>query len=215
MNEKELKEMIIEIGNLLVEEELTSGTGGNISGRLPGADWFYITPSGIPYSEITNEDFVKINLQGKIIEGNRRPSIEHNMHLKIFQNRDDINAVVHTHSFYAKTVAVVRKDIPPIMDIIALMFGGPIEVTKYGRPGSIKLAENVSEKLRVKNGVIIANHGAIGIGKDFKQALKYCNIIEEASKVFLFANILGNPIPLTEEEIQEDLEFFKNHYGQK
>ena len=214
MNQEQLQREIIKIGNDLIKKGLTSGTGGNISGRLPGEDWFYISPSGIPYADIKAEDLVKISLNGEIIGGKRKPSIEYNMHLKIFQQRDDVYAVVHTHSFYAKAVAAVRRDIPPILDIIAIKFGGPIEVTEYARPGSLKLAENTSQKLQHKNGVLVANHGAIGVGQDFEQAMEYCDLIEESAKLVLFAKMLGNPVPLTREEIEDNLDFFCNNYGQ-
>jgi len=214
MNEKKLKKMIINIGNKLIEMGFISGTEGNISGRLESQDWFFITPSGIAYSQTKPEDLLGIDLKGNKISGDKKASIEYNMHLKIFQKRKDVNVIIHTHSFYAKTVACVRKNIPPLLDNIAIMFGGPIEVAEYARPGSLKLAENVADKLTNKNATLIANHGAIAVGKDFEEAMEYCNLIEDAAKVMIFANIIGKPVPLTNKQIEEDLNFFNSQYGQ-
>ncbi|HHU82472.1 MAG TPA: class II aldolase/adducin family protein [Firmicutes bacterium] len=214
MKEKELREIIVEIGNQLLERRLTSGTGGNVSGRLEGQDWFLITPSGIPYPEITPEDLVRLDLNGKQVGGTYKPSIEKNMHLKIFQQRDDINIIIHTHSLYAQAVACTRKAIPPILDAVAIMFGGPIAVAEYARPGSPELAENVAAKLVKENGCLIANHGAIAAGKDYAEAMEYCELIESAAQVFLFSQIIGNPVALTPEEIKANLDFFNSQYGQ-
>lgn len=214
MNIEKLENKIIETGNILIEEGLTSGTGGNISGKLPDKDWFYISPSGIPYSKIKPKDLVKIKFNGEII-GDKRPSIEHNLHKKIFEARNNVNAIVHTHSFYAKAVASLRKEIPPLTDSLAITFKGSIEVTEYARSGSIELANNVSKILANKNGVLVANHGAIGVGKNFDEALKHCNMIEEAAKLFIYASSVDDPIPLNEKEVNDVNNFIKKHYGQK
>lgn len=214
MKEKELREMIVKIGNQLIELGLTSGTSGNVSGRLEGRDWFLITPSGIPYPEIAPEDLVGIDLSGKQISGRYKPSIEKNMHLKVFQHRDDINVIIHTHSLYAQAAACTRKDIPPILDTVAIMFGGPIEVTEYARPGSAELADNVAVKLVKKNGCLIANHGAIAVGKDYDEAMEYCELIENSAQVLIFSQVIGVPVPLTTEEVEANLDFFRTQYGQ-
>lgn len=215
MDELELKGQIIEVGLTLINTGLVEGTGGNISARLPGAQWFYITPSGMPYHEIEPDDLVKVDLQGKIIEGKRKPSIEKDLHLGIYQEREEINGVVHTHSLYSSAVAACRRNIPPFLDSIVAAFGGPIEVADYARPGSRELAENARSKLAVKNGVLLANHGAIGIGCTLAKALETAQLIEKAAKTFIFASVLGGPIPLSSAEIADELNFLAKNYGQK
>lgn len=215
MDEKQLQEKIIQIGNDLIAQGLTEGTGGNISGRLPGMDWFYMSPSGIPYADIKPEDLVKINIKGEIIGGTRKPSIEHNLHLKVFQNREDVNAVVHTHSTFASAMATLRKDIPPILDSMVATFGGPLRVADYAIMGSMELAENVSKVLKTDNGALVANHGAIAIGETFDQAMGRCHLIEKISQIMLLANGAGTPVAISEENIEKALKFLKNNYGQK
>lgn len=214
MSKEELQQMIINIGNQIIEMGLTSGTEGNVSGRLEHQDWFFVTPSGIPYAEVSPEDLVGINLRGERISGNKKPSIEHNMHLKVFQQRSDVNVIIHTHSLYAQSVACVRKSIPPLSDTIAIMFGGAIEVAKYARPGSLELAQHVADKLTTKNACLIANHGAIAVGKDYEEAMEYCLLVERAAKIMIFSSIVGTPVPLTDEQINENLSFFSSQYGQ-
>lgn len=215
MNERQLQEKIIQIGNDLIAQGLTEGTGGNISGRLPGADWIYISPSGIPYAEIKPEDLVKIDLKGEIIGGTRKPSIEYNLHLKVFQNRPEVNGVIHTHSTYASAWATLHREIPPILDSMVASFGGPLRVAKYATMGSMELAENVNEILKMDNGALLANHGAIAVGTDLDQAMRRCHLIEKVSQIMLFASCAGTPVAISEENIKKALAFLRANYGQK
>ncbi len=130
MTKDQIKQEIIRYGNMLIEKGLCTGTGGNISVRLPENNGFMITPSGILYSEIVPDDIVTMDFEGNIIEGSRTPSIERNMHRAIFNARPDVNAIVHTHQNFASAIAATRQDFPPILDAFVAVFGGGLKCAK-------------------------------------------------------------------------------------
>ncbi|MFZ5754512.1 MAG: class II aldolase/adducin family protein, partial [Bacillota bacterium] len=119
MNWRVYKEELIHTGKELVDLGLVAATWGNISIRLPKNQGVLITPSGMDYYNINPEDLVVLDLQGKVLEGERKPSSEKLLHLTIYRHRPDVQAVVHTHSPYATAYAVVRKPIPALVEDLA------------------------------------------------------------------------------------------------
>ena len=112
------RELIVDYGKKLITEKLTTGTGGNISIYLPEEETMLISPSGIPYFETEPEDIVLMDLHGNVLEGNRKPSSEYDLHSIFYANRPDVRSVVHTHSEYATTFACLQQEIEPLHYII-------------------------------------------------------------------------------------------------
>jgi len=209
-----LKKEIIKYGNLLIEKGLVTGTGGNISVRV-GKELMMVTPSGMAYDQLISEDLVMLDLEGNIVEGKRKPSIEVNMHRAILKARSDVNAVIHTHSVYATAIAVTRQDFPPVIDAMAIVFGGGVKTAGYARVGTQELAANVVEALGNKPAALLANHGAVGVGKSLAGALDICELLEASAKSYIYASMIGKPVILAEDLIKAEQEDMDTRYGQK
>jgi len=215
MTKDQIKQEIIRYGNMLIEKGLCTGTGGNISVRLPENDGFMITPSGIPYPAITPEDIVTMDFEGNIIDGKRTPSIERNMHRAIFNARPDVNAIVHTHQNLASAIAATRQDFPPILDAFVAVFGGGLKCAKYASIGTEDLARNVVEGLGKRNGVLLANHGALCTGPNLEMAFGNCEFLEASAITYCFANIIGKPVVLGQDVVDKEAADLAKRYGQR
>ena len=109
---KELAQQVVDYGVKMLRAGFVTGTGGNISIRVPGEDAFLISPSGMPYEQINVDDIVMIDMDGNVIGGKRKPSVEQNMHRLILKNRPEFNAVIHTHSCYTAAYSSLRRPMP-------------------------------------------------------------------------------------------------------
>lgn len=214
MVKDELKKEIVHYGNMLIEKGLVTGTGGNLSVRLPENDGFMITPSGIPYSEMIPDDIVTMDFNGNVVEGKRVPSIERGMHRAIFNARPDVDAVIHTHQKYASAIAATRQDMEPILDPFVAVFGGGLKTSRYASIGTEELARNVVEALGGRNGVLIANHGALCTGKTLEMAFANCEFLEASAITYCFAHIIGKPVVLDEDTCEREARYLSMRYGQ-
>ena len=192
-----------------------SGSSGNISIRLKGEDKFLITPSGIPYELLKPEQMVVVDKNGNLLPGSEhKPSVETILHLKVYEARDDVNAVIHTHSIYSSVLAVLRKPLPPILEELAIYTGGTIEVAEYAPSGSKELADNVVKALKNKSAVFLANHGNLCVGKDLLEAFNICALVERCSQIYLEALKVGEIHPIPHKHLQKALSIYeKKHLG--
>lgn len=209
------KKFIVDCGMKMLNSGLTVETWGNISVRDPETGLFYVTPSGMPYDIITPEDVVVMDKDLNIVEGNRKPTIESGMHIGIMNVRPDVNAVIHTHPVDSQIFACLHMDIPPIIDEAAQLLGGTVKCARYALPGSPELAENVIEALGDGAACLMANHGAVGVGKDMDTAFRVCTVLEMTAKIYHAALTIGKPEPIDEEKVQFMKDFVANHYGQR
>ncbi|MHB8169989.1 MAG: class II aldolase/adducin family protein [Thermincolia bacterium] len=209
------KSQLIEAGCRIVKSNLVMGTWGNISLRLPGQERVIITPSGMDYLTLQIEDLVVVDLDGQVQEGQRKPSSELPLHLAMYRARADIGAVVHTHSVYASACAVARKPVPAIVEDMVQLIGGGIDIAPYALPGTSQLAQGAVQAMGEKNAVLLANHGAVAVGKDLAKALNTVFMIEKSARIFVHASSLGQPIVLEEKDVEIMREGYRNTYGQK
>jgi len=208
-----LKENIIEAALYIQKTGLVRGTSGNVSAR--DGNNFLITPSGMAYSKLNPSDIAEIDLEGEVISGNRKPSIEKDLHRLIYKSRKDIGAVVHVHSIYATAVAAARRSLPVVTDNLAAFFGSEIPCAAYGRSGSLELAQNVCEAFQNGYGVLMSNHGALCVGQTIDEALARCEVLEESAKIFVLAQSLGGAVSLTKDEAECQFLSISKNYGQK
>ena len=193
---------------------LTAGTFGNISIRED--DLVAITPSGVDYEKMDKKDVVVVNLDdGKVVEGDLKPSSELKMHLAIYKKRSDLNAIVHTHSPYASAFAVLGQEIPVVLAETGSVVGGQVPVTPYCRPGSESLGLEAVKGLKERTGVLLKNHGVVAVGSDIEKAFMTAQIIEESARIYQLAAAMGKPQTLPQEEIKILREQFIQGYGQK
>lgn len=207
-------EEIIEIGHTLFQEGLVVGTTGNISIRTQDSGCILITPSGVPYPDLHPEDLVLVDEKGQPLSGKLRPSSEVLLHTAIYRNRQDVNGIIHTHSPYASVFAVNRREIPPALDEVAQMIGGSVPVAEYAPPGTRELAEFAVSALRDRQAVLLANHGMVGVGRNLREAMVVCKVVEKAAQVYLLAKLSGNPYIFSDEEVKELRRRFIKGYGQ-
>lgn len=206
---------VIQAGIAIINAGLVEGTWGNISARTPDGEWLAITPSGRSYSTLQPSDIVILDLQGQVKDGKYEPSSELPLHLAIYQRRRETMAVVHTHSPYATTCAVTRRRIPPIVEDMAQVVGGAVDVASYALPGTADLAEKAVQALGEKYAVLLANHGLIGIGQTLAEAVTVCKLVEKAAKMFIWAHLLGGPCILAKEDVSFLHEQYLKHYRLK
>ena len=213
MRLKEERNEIVRFGEKLVSSKLTTGTGGNLSLFNRKEGLIAISPSGIDYLEMRPEDIVLLNIDGEIAEGSRRPSSELNFHTMLYQKRKDINAIIHTHSVYATTIACLNWEIPAVHYLVGFS-GNKVPVAPYATFGTKELAENISKTIGNYNAVLLANHGLITIGVDLSSTFYIAEEIELVAQIYYQSRCIGKPAILSDKEMVKVIKKFKA-YGQK
>lgn len=208
----EIRAGIIKIGRTLLDKGLVAGTWGNISARVPKSEMIAVTPSGRNYRDLEESNIVLTDLDGKVVDGNLKPSSELAMHLAIYKARSDVMAIIHTHSIFASSCAVANKSIPPIIEDLVQLVGGSVDVAKYALPGTIELANNVVKALASKGAALLANHGAVCCGGNLQEALLSSELVERAAQMFIYANQLGGAKLLSKEDVKLMHDFYLEHY---
>lgn len=194
----------------MLSSGLTTGSGGNISVRPSGADCVLVSPSGVPYAQMTEEDLVLVDLQGNTLIGHRPPTSELAMHLAVYAARPDCGAVVHTHSPYASTFACLREEIPAVHYLIGFA-GKKVPVAEYATYGTVQLARNAVEALGAGNAVLLANHGLLAVGNDLERAYTVAEEVELVARIHYQARAIGTPVLLGDEEMQRIIEKFRDY----
>ncbi len=211
------KKQIVDMSLRLYNEHLIVGTWGNLSLRtsFQGKEYFVVTPSGMEYETTTIDDILVVDSEGTIVNGKRKPTSELKMHLKIYESRKEINAIIHTHSTCATACAVVGLGIPMIVEDMIQHIGGNIKIAKYALPGTDELAENVCEAIEERKAVLLKNHGALGIGENLIAAYKSCVLTEKSAQIYIYAKNLGHINLISTEDAKLMMDYYKNQYGQK
>lgn len=209
-----LSQQIIEVGWRLVEAHLTDERSGNISVRCPDGQTVLITPSGREYRLLMEDDLVCLDLKTGAAKGKWKPSSEWRLHLATYAARPDVNAVIHHHATWASAVAVARRTIPVLIDEAADI--GPIPTAPYRPSASAELAEVVANELtRGTNAVLLANHGAIAVGRGLAEALRRAVEVERLAKIYIGAEVLGGAHALDDDEIARSQEFFRTYRAEE
>jgi L-fuculose-phosphate aldolase len=214
---KSEKKAVIEAAQEMAKKGLVVGTAGNVSLRLKdpgGRELLAITPSGRYYDSLKVDDIVVVDFEGQRVEGELKASIETVMHTEVYKARKKINAVVHAHPAFCSVIAVAGLDIPPLIDEQVIYIGGEIKVAQYALPGTPELAKNAVSALGPRNAVILANHGALSVGRDMREALTICELAEEMAKIYIHALGLGKVQPLPAEVVELEKAFFASIYGE-
>lgn len=217
MNREKAKLMQIEVCSTakdMYHSGLVAGTWGNISARID-EEYMVITPTGMDYERLYAEEMVIVNMNTLEYEGKLKPSIEAVVHAAIYKDRPEVNGIMHTHSTYALTVATARKPIPPICDDQVQILGGDVRLAAYTMPGTKEMAEAVVGALKERAGALIANHGAITVGRTLSEAYVGSQVLEKAAMVYINCQSIGGPVEISQEDIDFFRDFFLNKYGQR
>lgn len=186
-------------------------SAGNISARISD-ELAAITPSSRSYDMMKPEDICIITLDGKLIEGEFKPSSETPLHTAIYREMPQVSGVVHTHSIYAMTFAASDKGIPILgVEALAARSNGNIPVARYVSPGSSQAGEVAMEVFRANPGLqalLLRNHGLLAIGSDVESAWQTAYKLETAAQVAYQAYQLGKLVELTPDQIKEIYEIY-------
>ena len=210
---REERELIVEIGKQMSSSGLCPGTSGNQSIYNPELGLMAIKPSGIGYMETTPEDIVVMDLESHIVDGKRKPSSEWDMHTEFYKNKPSCRAIVHTHSRFCTTFAVLGKPIEAVHYVLADANCYEIPCAPYRRFGTPELANEAVKACGDGDAVLLANHGIIVCGKNLKSAFGLAETLEYVAELQYLSMCIGKPNVLSHEQMAEVFEAFKS-YGQ-
>ena len=215
-----VREDVAKLHGELVRYGLVVWTGGNVSGRVPGADLFVIKPSGVSYDDLAAENMILCDLDGNVVPGTpgseRSPSSDTAAHAYVYRNMPDVGGVVHTHSTYATAWAVRGESIPCVLTMMSDEFGGSIPVGPFALIGDDSIGQGIVETLKNSNSpaVLMQNHGPFTIGSSAKDAVKAAVMVEDVARTVHLAREAGPLIPIPQDAIDRLYDRYQNVYGQ-
>lgn len=212
MDHTSLREAVIAAARSLNKHRLGVGTAGNVSARIKQG--YLITPTGMDYEALAPTDIVSMDMHGNRAEGDLKPSSEWRFHQDIYAARMDTNAIVHTHSPCATALSCTRQDLPAFHYMVAGAGGSSIRCAAYATFGTQALSDHALAALTGRRACLLANHGVIALGDDVESAFKMAQLVEELARQYLFSRMAGTPILLDEDEMNINLEKFRD-YGKQ
>ncbi|MCS7104249.1 MAG: class II aldolase/adducin family protein [Thermofilaceae archaeon] len=204
----ELRRQIVRAFKIMERKGLNYGYSGNVSARV-GEGVFIVTPSGKRKAALRPEELLVVDWEGNLIEGDGKPSVELPLHLAVYRNRKDVSAVIHAHPIYATVLSILRIDLEPVVEELALYVGGEVKVADYAPSGTEQLAENAVKTLADRNAVILANHGVLACGKNMDEALNVLECVERTAHSYVLARILGEPTKVPREVVEWEVKIYK------
>jgi L-ribulose-5-phosphate 4-epimerase len=209
-----LKVELVALNQELPRNNLVAWTSGNVSARDGASGLVVIKPSGVRYEHLRAEHMVVLDLQGRVVEGNLKPSSDTSSHLYIYRERPDVGGVVHTHSRYATAFAALGKPIPCVLTSMADEFGGPIPCGGFALIGGEQIGKVVIESMGSSPAVLLKNHGVFSIGPTAEAAVKAAVMTEDAAATVWLASQLGKPQEIPVADIARLHERYTKDYGQ-
>ncbi len=198
---------------MLEKYNLVAYTSGNVSVRI--GNHVIIKPSGVAYSHLKPQDFVVIDLDGNIVEGEKKPSVDTATHLFLYKNLDWVRSVIHTHSTFATTWAILEREIPVLCTAHADVFGEKIPITEYAPVGSEAIGKAAIKVMGQSGTVLLRKHGVLVAGISIDDALKKAIFLEEVARASYYAILAENAAPLSEEEVKRLYQQYHTKYGQR
>lgn len=203
VNEYEIKKQICEIGKRIYDRGMVAANDGNISVKINDNE-FLCTPTGVSKGFMTPDYICRVDKEGKVLEANGsfKPSSEIKMHMRVYQQRPDVNSVVHAHPIYATSFAIAGIPLTqPIMPeaVIAL---GCVPIAEYGTPSTNEIPDAVEKYLPYFDAVLLANHGALSFSDSLLAAYHKMESLEFYAQLLFNAKQLGGPKELSQEQVQ-------------
>ncbi len=210
---EEDKKAIIEAALEIKHYGLIQLSGGNVSVRQPNGD-IVVTPSGMPYEPMKPEDVLVLDKTGKVIEGTLRPSVDTIALVYIYDHLPEVNAIIHTHQPYATAAGLIGDTLPACCTTLCNVTLGEVSVAPYSNPASLNMGIQTVDYLNGKRAVILKHHGVVTVGGTLKEALYAAIYMEDSAKCYLAAKSAGEVAMMTDDEVYQAVEVFKD-YGQK
>lgn len=205
-----LKKELLQVAKEAERSGLCRHKSGNFSIRDKKSNLVVVTPAGVDRNELIHEQICVVDMEANVIErlGDMKPTSELLMHLQIYKTREDVNVVVHTHSKFATSFAVLKKPIPSIVyecSVLGLK-EGIIPVADYGTPGTTALSNSIIEPIQKADVVLLENHGVVTVDRNSKEALLKANYVEELAEIYYRALMMNGgkePNTVSLDEIQK------------
>jgi len=212
----ELRREVCALHEQLTRYQLVVWTAGNVSARVPGQDLLVIKPSGVAYDDLTPENMVVCDLDGRVVEGEHAPSSDTEAQAYVYRHLPEVGGVVHTHSTYATAWASRGEAIPCVLTMVADEFGGDIPVGPFALIGDDSIGRGVVETLRASRSkaVLMQNHGPFTVGRDARAAVKAAVLLEDVARTVHVARQLGDPLPIAQHHVDALFDRYQNVYGQ-
>jgi L-fuculose-phosphate aldolase len=210
MNEEvdEVKAELLATAKQLLRTGLVEGTSGNLSARLPNGN-VVMSPSSLDYEEMQIEDLVVLDLDGKLLEGERPPTTEKALHLSCLRMHSDVGAVIHSHAMFASMFAITHQPIPCVIEEFDIYVGGEVPVAEYQLTGSDELGDEVARHVENRGAVLMANHGLLTVGRNAKDAMKVAQLVERTAQIVWGARALGDVVPLPDDTMKRFAPIYK------
>jgi len=211
ISEDEIKNEIVRISKVLYDRQLITALGGNISGRVPGSNEFWITPSQVFKGALKPDDLVKLNLEGELIEGIYKPSMEWVFHAAIYKVRPDVNGIVHAHNPMVLGLTLAGKDLKTTITDETVLVLRKIEKVPFKLPGTKELADEVAKAAATgARALILENHGVIALGTNLLEAEAVVELLEAVATIEFVCYALGKE---PKEVPPEEIEVAKRYWG--
>lgn len=211
---EELKELICKLNLELPRRGLVAWTSGNVSGRDAQTGYVAVKPSGVLYEDLTPDKILIVDLEGKVAEGEMKPSVDTATHLYVYQHMAEVNGIVHTHSNYATAFAALGRPIPVCLTATADEFGCRIPCGGYAPIGGEEIGKEIVKSIGNSRAILMKNHGVFTVGADPVSAVKAAVMVEDQAKTVFLAMLLGTPQEIPPEEVQRLHERYVQKYGQ-
>jgi ribulose-5-phosphate 4-epimerase/fuculose-1-phosphate aldolase len=207
-------EHLVRLAREMVVLGLVTGTAGNLSVRLEDGT-VLVTPSGVDYATLRADQLVPVGLDGQSLGADLKPSVDTMTHVAIYRARDDVRAVIHTHSLYAAAFSALHRPIPALLTEPAGFLGGAVRVMDYLPPASPELGYQMADGIGQDRAVLMPNHGVMAVGETPLKAFHAAVAVEESAHVAFLAEQLGTPFPVPDGEVERMNTFIHHRYGQR
>ncbi len=214
---RQVRQEVSDLHAHLPRNQLVVWTAGNVSARVPGHDLLVIKPSGVSYEDLSPDAMVVTDLEGNLVEGDRRPSSDTAAHAYVYKHMPTVGGVVHTHSTYATAWSARGEAIPCVLTMMADEFGGEIPIGPFALIGDDSIGRGIVDTLRASRStaVLMRSHGVFTIGKTAEEAVKAAVLCEEVARTVHIARQLGEPLPIPQSDIDSLYDRYQNVYGQR
>ncbi len=211
----ELRAEVCTANRELPKNGLVVWTAGNVSAIVRTAGHVIIKPSGVLFDDLTPESMVVVDLEGKVVEGKLKPSVDLGVHLYVYRHRPDVGGICHTHSPYATSFALLGQPIPVALTPIAHLLGRDVPCSRYARPADDDTGQAIVETAAGGMAVLVNRHGPFTLAAGAMDSVKIAAQIEESARTVHYAMMRGAVTPLPPEELKRSYDFYHSNYGQK
>lgn len=212
---EELRRTVCAMNLELPKWGLVTWTSGNVSGRDSDTGYVVIKPSGVRYENLTPQSMVVVDLEGQVIEGPLKPSVDTATHLYVYRHRSDVAGIVHTHSAYATSFAALGQSIPVYLTAMGDEFGTEIPIGNYCEIGGEHIGEEIVRVIGTSPAALIKSHGVFTIGPDPESAVKAAVMTEDVARTVHLALLRGQPSLIPADEVARLRRAYLSNYGQR